>query len=151
MDGDHVDLLLDQVDDATFPLKMLPAHSGAVLAMDSPLPGILVTGAQDGSMRVWDCSPDADEEDVDGGGGLDGSGEEPEANYDDIQPNDSRPRCLYSLSGYKVWLGSIFASPRKLVSDGNDNTIIVHSFDEEEEDVLFKDDDEEDFEGFNFE
>ena len=136
----------DEVDEATFPLKMLPAHSGAVLAMDSPLPGILVTGAQDGSMRVWDCSPDDDEEDVEDGE------DDVEAQYDDVQPNDSRPRCLYSLSGYKVWLGSIFSSPRKLVSDGADNTIIVHSFDEEEEDILFKDDDEEDFEGgFSFE
>jgi WD40 repeat protein len=134
----------DQVDEATFPLKMLPAHSGAVLAMDSPLPGILVTGAQDGTMRVWDCSPDDDEEDVEGE-------EEAEANYDDVQWNDSRPRCLYALSGYKVWLGSIFSSSRKLVSDGADNTIIVHSFDEEEEDILFKEDDDDDFEGFNFE
>jgi hypothetical protein len=37
------------------------------------------------------------------------------------------------------------------VSDGSDNTIIVHSFENEEE-VLFSDDDDEDeMEGFNFE
>ena len=61
------------------------------------------------------------------------------------------PKCLYSLSGYKVWLGSIFASKKKLVSDGADNTIIVHSFDDEEDEVAMKEDDEDDKQGFSFE
>ena len=46
------------------------------------------------------------------------------------------PKVLYALSGYKVWLGSVFANDRKLVSDGADNTVIVHSFDEDEDTIL---------------
>jgi hypothetical protein len=50
-----------------------------------------------------------------------------------------------------VWLGSIFTNDRKLVSDGADNSIIVHSFDEDEEDVLrSREDDEEDLEDYTF-
>lgn len=57
-----------------------------------------------------------------------------------------RPNVLYALSGYKVWLGSVFANERKLVSDGADNTIIVHSFDEDDEVILRsqQEDDEDD-------
>jgi hypothetical protein len=59
------------------------------------------------------------------------------------------PKVLYALSGYKVWLGSICANGRKLVSDGADNTIIVHSFDEDEEEILRsqQEDDEDDTAG----
>lgn len=127
-----------------FPVKMRPSHLGAVVNLASPAPGLFVSGAQDGSMRVWDCSTSSGNEDDD-------EDDDDEAQYDDIQLNDVRPQCLYALSGYKVWLGSIFADSRKLVSDGADNTIIVHSFDEDEEDVLFREEDEEDLEGFSFE
>jgi WD40 repeat protein len=148
-------------DEATFPIKMRPNHLGPVVALASPAPGLLVSGALDGSMRVWDYSTnsnaqatdeddgdeDVEEEDDDG----DDDVIEFEAQYDDVQQSDSRPRCLYALSGYKVWLGSIFASSRKLVSDGADNTIIVHSFENEEEVLFSEDDDEDDIEGFSFE
>jgi len=117
------------------PSKLRPNHQGAVLAMASPFPGLLVTGAQDGNVRVWDCSSQTT---ADG----DVEEEENEAQYDDIGATDNRPRCLYAMTGYKVWLGSIFAGKTKLVSDGADNTIIVHSFDGEE-DMMLRDDDEE--------
>ena len=52
------------------------------------------------------------------------------------QPKPKMPKVLYALSGYKVWLGSVFANNRKLVSDGADNTVIVHSFDEDEDAIL---------------
>ena len=122
------------------PIKLRPSHLSTVVDIATPAPGLFVTGAHDGSMRVWDCSTsrvsgdDVDDEDED-------------AQYDDIERNDKRPSCLYALSGYKVWLGSVFSNGKKLVSDGSDNTIIVHSFDEDEEDVLFREDDE-DMEGF---
>jgi len=148
---------LDQVveDESTFPIKMRPNHMGAVVALSSPAPGLLVSGALDGSMRVWDYSEfgedDDDEEDIDEEEEDDAeSDQELEAQYDDVQPNDTRPQCLYALSGYKVWLGSIFSSSRKLVSDGADNTI-VHSFENEEEVLFSEDDDEDDLEGFSFE
>jgi hypothetical protein len=59
------------------------------------------------------------------------------------------PKLLYGLSGYKVWLGSICVNGRKLVSDGVDNTIIVHSFDEDEEEISRsqQEDDEDDIAG----
>jgi len=114
------------------PSKLRPNHQGAVLTMASPSPGLLVTGAQDGNVRVWDCSSrqvDAVDDD------------EMEGQYDDVGEADNRPKCLYAMTGYKVWLGSMFADSKKLVSDGADNTIIVHSFDGEE-DLMFRDDDE---------
>jgi WD40 repeat protein len=135
---------LDQqaMDETAFPIKMRPNHLGPVVALVSPAPGLLVSGALDGSMRVWDCSPSSDNDEED----------EEEAQYDDVQAKDSRPQCLYALSGYKVWLGSMFANRNKLVSDGADNTIIVHSFTfEDEEDALFREDEDDDMEGFSFE
>lgn len=145
---------LDQIgkNDSAFPVKMRPSHVGAVVALSCPSPGLLVSGALDGSMRIWDYAEHGDEEDIDDDDSVDDEVEiDLEAQYDDIQVNDSRPQCLYALSGYKVWLGSIFTNSRKLVSDGSDNTIIVHSFENEEE-VLFSDDDDDDeMEGFSFE
>eukprot|EP00526_Cylindrotheca_closterium_P013368 CAMPEP_0113637276 /NCGR_PEP_ID=MMETSP0017_2-20120614/19505_1 /TAXON_ID=2856 /ORGANISM="Cylindrotheca closterium" /LENGTH=532 /DNA_ID=CAMNT_0000548283 /DNA_START=68 /DNA_END=1666 /DNA_ORIENTATION=+ /assembly_acc=CAM_ASM_000147 len=148
----NVDILSRSVSDAApfrdmiegstheLPSKLRPNHQGSVLAMASPFPGLLVTGAQDGNVRVWDCSSrgtspveaiEEEEEET-----------EAEAQYDDVGASDNRPRCLYAMTGYKVWLGSIFAGKKKLVSDGADNTIIVHSFDGEE-DMMLRDDDEE--------
>merc|ERR1711907_133670 len=43
------------------------------------------------------------------------------------------PTVLYALSGYKKSLSSIFANERKLVSDGTGSSVVVHSFDEDEE------------------
>jgi len=130
------------------PTKLRPNHMGAIVAMASPAPGLLVTGAQDGNVRVWDVSyprnEDEGEEDDD-----DEDDDEEEAQYDDVGGKEMRPRCLYAMTGYKVWLGSIFANGKKLVSDGADNTVIVHSFDEDEEDIMFRDDEEE--EGLTFE
>ena len=146
---------LDQIsnDEAVFPVKMRPNHLGPVVALASPAPGLLVSGALDGSMRVWDYNSVKSSD-----GELEEEGDDYEddiialeAQYDDVPQNDSRPRCLYALSGYKVWLGSIFASCSKLVSDGADNTIIVHSFENEEEVLLSEDDDDDDNEGLSFE
>ena len=121
------------------PTKLRPNHMGTIVAMASPAPGLLVSGAQDGNIRVWDCSyPSSDNEDDD-----EEDEDEEEAQYDDVGSKELRPRCLYAMTGYKVWLGSIFANGKKLVSDGADNTVIVHSFDEDEEDVMFRDDEDE--------
>jgi WD40 repeat protein len=145
---------LDQIgqDESAFPVKMRPSHGGAVVALSSPSPGLLVSGSLDGSMRVWDYAEHGDEEDFEDADDDDDEAEiDLDVHDDAVQSNDLRPQCLYALSGYKVWLGSVFTSSRKLVSDGSDNTIIVHSFENEEE-VLFSDDDDEDeMEGFNFE
>jgi WD40 repeat protein len=79
------------------PLKQLsPPHLGAVKCLASPLPGLLVSGGLDGSMRIWDVQEGA---------------------------------SLYQFTGYKVWLGSVWTDGSRLVSDGSDNTVILHDFD----------------------
>mmetsp|Transcript_18018 Transcript_18018/g.41538 ORF Transcript_18018/g.41538 Transcript_18018/m.41538 type:complete len:577 (+) Transcript_18018:248-1978(+) len=103
--------------------KIRPKHMGPVVSLASPSPGLFVTASHDGTMRVWDCAHGEDEE------------EEDDAEDDDAI-NLKMPKVLYALSGYKVWLGSVFANNRKLVSDGADNTVIVHSFDEDEDAIL---------------
>ena len=77
---------------------------------------------------------------------------EEEAQFDSIGGIDKRPRCLYALTGFKVWLGSIFTDGKKLVSDGADNSIVVHDFSGEDdiaEGFQFEDDDLEDFLDFD--
>lgn len=36
--------------------------------------------------------------------------------------------CLYQFVGYKVWMGSLWTDGDRIVSDGADNTVIVHDF-----------------------
>jgi len=153
---------LDQIckDDSVFPVKMRPNHVGAVVALSSPSPGILVTGSLDGSLRVWDYSEHGEEDELDNDEDEDDDDDvtdiDLEVQEDDnvvvqttaTTTSDSRPQCLYALSGYKVWLGSVFTNSRKLVSDGADNTIIVHSFENEEEVLFSEDDDDDEMEGF---
>ncbi len=131
--------------------RLRPSHSNIVMTFASPSPGILVSGSQDGTIRIWDCSyyksskalnpmvqEDQDDDDE----------EEEEALYDDIGVEDRRPDCLYAMTGYKMWLGSIFADADKLVTDGSDNTIVTHDFsgdDDSTEGFSFEDDDLEDF------
>ena len=80
------------------PLQQIrPRHFGSVQCLISPVPDVLVSGGQDGTLRVWD-------------------------------PLESK--CLYQFVGYKVWLGSLWSDDdqRYLLSDGSDNTVIVHDF-----------------------
>jgi WD40 repeat protein len=115
--------------------KIRPKHMGPVVSLASPSPGLFVTASHDGTMRVWDCvlGEDDDEEDE-----VDDDDEEA-TEMSSERPTGTKlkmPKVLYALSGYKVWLGSVFANDRKLVSDGADNTVIVHSFDEDEDAIL---------------
>ena len=77
--------------------QLQPRHSGAVKCMATPLPGLMLSGGQDGNIRVWN-----------------------------ISEKDSRQ--LYQFIGYKVWLGSLWTDGSRVVSDGADNSIIVHDF-----------------------
>ena len=63
---------------------------------------LVATASEDGTMRVWDLAPAAD--------------------------GDRAPEVCYGLGGYKVWLGSVCATDRRLISDGSDNTVVVHDF-----------------------
>lgn len=127
--------------------RLRPSHSGLVMAMASPSPGLLVSGSQDGTIRIWDCSYHNCKGKFDGIK-IQHDDEEEEAQYDDIGGVDRRPNCLYAMTGYKVWLGSICTNGEKLITDGSDNTIIGHDFTGDEdstEGFLFEDDDLEDF------
>jgi len=130
--------------------RMQPTHSGPVVALASPLTGLLISGSQDGTMRVWDSSYQLTKDEED----LISLEQEDESGFDSERGRDNRPRCLYALTGYKSWLGSIFANGNKLVSDGADNTIVVHDFSGEDgnvEDSLYEGEEEDDMEGFKFE
>jgi len=137
--------------------KFRPKHMGPIVSLASPSPGLFVTASQDGTMRVWDCSNndgndtndintrvekalevvvEDDEEDDDDDGVEVEKDEGKEGDFRSRlraarkrKKKNNNPKVLYALSGYKVWLGSIFANGSKLVSDGADNSIIVHSFD----------------------
>merc|ERR1712127_722330 len=119
--------------------RLRPSHAGSVVSMTSPASGLLITGAQDGTIRVWDCSPhnnhdqtatnnDHDDEDDD-------EDDEDDSSFwkDDATLSSSRPACMYALTGYKVWLGSILTDAKRLISDGADNTIVVHDFSGEDD------------------
>ena len=86
------------------PKEILPPHGGPVVSIASRKGGIFVTGAHDGSLRIWDF-----------------------ANPNITKP---QPRALYNLMGYKVWLGSICIDGEglRLFSDGCDNSIVLHDF-----------------------
>jgi hypothetical protein len=140
-----------------------PSHSAPVVALSSPFPGMFVSGGLDGTLRVWDSSHELDWEewndvDTDEASDDDHSDhhlKQDKDNKDETNDSNSvslsRPKCLYALTGYKVWLGSIYSTAKKLVSDGADNTIVVHDFSgEEEQDEIefsFEEDDEDEEEG----
>ena len=103
---------------------MQPQHTGPIQCLTSPTPGLLITGGQDGCIRMWNVGED-------------------ETYY------------LYQFIGYKVWLGSMWTDGKRLLSDGADNTIVLHDFSNQIdrnglEDELMdifadEDDDEDDF------
>jgi len=100
-------------------VAMQPPHNGPVTSISWRKGGILVSAAQDGTIRVWDSTPRcASDASINQGVSK--------VAYD--------PRCLYGLGGYKVWLGSVSTGGDglRLLSDGADNTIIVHNFSAEE-------------------
>ena len=104
------------------PQTLQPSHGGAVVALRGrDTSGLLVSGARDGTMRVWDLSAAAAAGKGSDDGGGDGDG-------DGGGGGGGAAKCLYGLGGYKVWLGSICTDGRRLVSDGSDNTVVVHDF-----------------------
>lgn len=97
-----------------------PKHTGPVLCLDSQNEGItkgmFISGGQDGTVRVWTSN------NHDGSTGTDVVGTE-----------QQRPaaKCIYALTGYKLWLGSICTDGQRIVSDGGENSIIVRDFSKE--------------------
>lgn len=126
--------------------RLRPSHAKYVMVLDSPAPGLLVTGSQDGTIRIWNCSYHEPKVGSQSAIVEEDDDDEEEAYYDDVGIVDRRARCCYALTGYKHWLGSIFTDGKMLVTDGSDNGIVVHDFSgNEDSEFLFEDDDFEDF------
>lgn len=114
-------------------IECQPKHQAPLNCLVSPKPGLLVSGGQDGAIRMWDVSEALCLYQFMGAfccllvlcervRVLCGVCEEP---------------MLCSLllipSGYKVWLGSLCTDGIRLISDGADNTIVVHNFESQQE------------------
>jgi WD40 repeat protein len=93
-----------------------PRHTGPVMCLASPGEGIFVSGGQDGALRVWTISGLEEERFL-----RESSGSEPLC------------KCIYALTGYKLWLGSACTDGHKLVSDGGENNIIVRDYSNQQE------------------
>lgn len=95
--------LFDDADEGS--MELLPPHSGAVAVLaDARCGGLLVSGAHDGTVRIWDMPH---------GSGAD-------------SPQEAK--ALYGLGGYKVWLGSLYCDGERIISDGSDNMLVQHDF-----------------------
>lgn len=123
------------------PSPLLPRHWGPTQCVATPMPGLLLSSGQDGSIRVWDVSS------TNTMSTTPMSASPLTSRLSSPQP--SRPlfrrRFLYQFHGYKVWLKSLWCGSNMgskshdgssgstsvspfLVSDGSDNTILVHRF-----------------------
>jgi WD40 repeat protein len=47
-------------------------------------------------------------------------------------------KLLFQYIGYKVWIGSLWTDGRRLISDGADNTVVMHDFSIKEEETSGK-------------
>mmetsp|Transcript_22696 Transcript_22696/g.65390 ORF Transcript_22696/g.65390 Transcript_22696/m.65390 type:complete len:633 (+) Transcript_22696:91-1989(+) len=135
-DGDTASVNAEEpFDNARLPLA-IPPHSGMVVSLTGCRQnGLLVSGSQDGTLRVYDfCYDDAaneDESDVSNAGSDEVEfSSEFEAMQDEPPQVDIHPVILYQLAGYKIWLSSICVDEKglRLVTDGADNTVVVHDF-----------------------
>jgi len=124
----NVDLETNRVDqDNPFDVSestdtaITPKHTGPVMCLASPNKGVtegmFISGGQDGTVRVWDSNAHES-----GSRGTDVVGTE-----------QQRPasKCIYALTGYKLWLGSVCTDGQRIVSDGGENSLIVRDFSKE--------------------
>ncbi len=37
-------------------------------------------------------------------------------------------KCNYALTGYKLWLGSVWTDGKRLLSDGGEQSIVIRDF-----------------------
>jgi len=77
---------------------LMPKHDGRCKCLISPFPGIVLSGGQDGTIRLWDLEGGENEE------------------------------LQYLLGGFKAWLGSFWTDGERLISDGADNNISILEF-----------------------
>ncbi|KAL7547808.1 hypothetical protein ACHAWF_011080 [Thalassiosira exigua] len=94
-----------------------PRHVGPVMTMACPDDGMFVSGGQDGAIRVWDCSPIKET-------ANDAVGQE-------AKPQKLQTKCMYALTGYKLWLSACTTDGKRLVSDGGESSVIIRDFSRE--------------------
>ncbi|CAB9512882.1 WD domain, G-beta repeat [Seminavis robusta] len=88
-------------------------HDGPVVCLASPGPQVFLSGAQDGTICVWNCSYKMKSMEEEG----------------DDSSTFSKPTPLFALGGYKVWLGSlVILDDNLLITDGADNVVMKHTF-----------------------
>jgi WD40 repeat protein len=97
-----------------------PKHVGPVTTMVSPGDDMFVTGGQDGALRVWSCSDQFT-------GSRDDDGD------DKKEEQSLKAKCIYALTGYKLWLGCACTDGKRLISDGGDSSVIIRDFSREPE------------------
>ena len=122
-------------DHARSPL-VLPRHNGMVVSLTGCRQnGLLLSGAQDGTLRVLDFCDDGGIDGGADGGGEEGQEAEFSSEYDattsaDDVAADLYPIILYQLAGYKVWLSSVCVDEEglRIVTDGAESTVVVHDF-----------------------
>lgn len=94
-----------------------PRHVGPVMCMTcaNDGDGRFISGGQDGALRVW-----AEEET------KESTDDEEQAEEQGLQM-----KCIYALTGYKLWLGSACTDGKRLISDGGENSVIIRDFSRE--------------------
>ena len=99
--------------------KMI-GHAAAVVSISTGNPRHVVSGAHDGTVRVWnapDLTPDDEDGEERGGGG-------------DVKKSE----CLYAVTGHTVWLGSVQADETRIVCDGANNIAMCYDFSDDPDD-----------------
>ena len=107
------DIPFDVLDTDDTTIKPKP-HTGPVMNMASPSSGRFLSGGQDTSLRIWEFIDDDEAAD--------------ENKEEQTEQNKLQTKCLYALTGYKLWLGSICTDGRLLISDGGNENIIMRDF-----------------------
>ena len=108
-------------DDTNTSIK--PRHTGPVMCLASPGEGMFISGGQDGALRVWMIDGSNNE-----------TADEKLPQTDEHERVLAKCKCMYALTGYKLWLGSACTDGDKLVSDGGENNIIVRDYSEQNSD-----------------
>jgi len=86
----------------------LRGHTAAVVSLSAGCPGRLVSGAHDGTIRVWD---------------LDLTSTKPGQRIKTIR-RDAR----YAVLGHTIWLGGVYADAERIVCDGANNVLLEYDF-----------------------
>ena len=136
-------------------VSKLLGHVAAVVGLSTGNPAHLVSGAHDGTVRVWDMprlsgdgagtDPGVDlagviDDILRGDGGDDGEDakeksddtiDEASENRLSTPPPTERREALYAVTGHTVWLGGVVADETRILCDGANNVAICYDFSED--------------------